>query len=78
MKLEKGFRSPMKGRTYRCDCSHLLTSGSDFYAGYGCDYDATDYCIDGPYATTDQKFEAFCTNGSCLENIILGEGEKLT
>lgn len=75
-KLEKGFRSPIKGRTYRCDCAHLATTGTEFYAGYGCEHDATDYCIDGPYSTTDQKFEAFCTNGSCVQNFILGEGEK--
>jgi hypothetical protein len=50
-------------------------NGFEFYAGYGCDYDASDYCIGGPYATTAEKREAFCTNGNCVQNIILNEDE---
>mmetsp|Transcript_140 Transcript_140/g.222 ORF Transcript_140/g.222 Transcript_140/m.222 type:complete len:196 (-) Transcript_140:42-629(-) len=74
--LEKGYRSPVEGRTYRCDCSTNTTSSTEFFAGYGCEYDATDYCIDGPYAGASKSI-SFCTNGQCLENWFPHEGEQL-
>lgn len=73
IKIEKGYMSKIPGRKYRCDCSYDLTIGQDFYAGYSCEYAATDYCTDGFYANQEQKSKAFCTNGSCVNNIFIAQ-----
>ncbi|GFH47938.1 hypothetical protein CTEN210_04414 [Chaetoceros tenuissimus] len=75
-KIDNGYTSKIEGRQYRCDCSYELTSGSDFYAGYGCEFAAEDYCYDGVYATTEEKSNAICTNGKCIENIYAEEDGK--
>jgi hypothetical protein len=63
--FEEGYKSPQKGRTTRCDCTTTLTYGVEFYAGYGCEYDANDYCIHGPAYTGGISF---CVNqGKCKE-----------
>lgn len=74
--MEKGYKSPVEGRTYMCDCSATTTFGTEFYAGYGCEYDATEYCIDGPYAGNGKSI-SFCTNGKCKENWFPDENDKL-
>lgn len=65
MNLDEGLISPIEGRKTRCDCSPKITTGAEFYAGYGCEYDATEYCFVGE---ANSEGISFCTNaGKCVE-----------
>ena len=65
MNLDEGLISPIEGRKTRCDCSPKITTGAAFYAGYGCEYDATEYCFVGE---ANSEGISFCTNaGKCVE-----------
>ncbi len=71
--FEKGYKSPQIGRTTRCDCATHKTDGVHFYAGYGCEYEADDYCILGEANTGGISF---CVNdGTCSEVWRPREGE---
>lgn len=78
--LEKGFIYYPKDRKYRCDCSPATTTGVEFYAGYGCQYDANEYCFIGGLANTNgglanSNILSFCTNGDCVEKWMPAENE---
>mmetsp|Transcript_23380 Transcript_23380/g.26625 ORF Transcript_23380/g.26625 Transcript_23380/m.26625 type:complete len:190 (+) Transcript_23380:88-657(+) len=69
--MEGGYKLNTK-REYRCNCSNI--DSSSFYAGFGCEYEATDHCILGPSAATGKSY---CTNGSCKEKYYPEEGEEI-
>jgi hypothetical protein len=75
--FEKGFKaanpnSPNGKRSYRCDCS--TTSGTYFYAGYGCEYPAYEYCLLG---ITNKSRKSFCTNGECVEKYMPEDDDNM-
>ena len=76
IRLEQGFTAPnsksLDGiRSYRCDCSK--TTGSLFYAGYECQYQADDYCL---YGVNVDTRKSFCTNnGECKTTTSPDDGE---
>ena len=59
--LEEGFTR--KGHLkYRCNCTEIAEG---HYVGYQCDYNVTNYCIEGDAMNVNAV--SFCANGQCSE-----------